>query len=65
MTTFLQYELATSQNWMTYWPAKGYEPPISDLLVLSLQHIQWPKTNFIDFIEILVQKADYRWHSSN
>ena len=43
--------------------AKGYEPLISNLQTLSLQHTQWPKNNFIDWCEILVQKAYYTWHA--
>ena len=46
------------------WPANGFEPQISNLQALSVQHTQWPKNNIFNCYEILVQKADYRWQGS-
>ena len=43
----------------------GFVPQRSIFHALPLQHIWWWRNNIFDCYEILVQKADFRWHDSD
>ena len=67
---YVSLEFCVKQWLMLFkqWPAKGFVPHIYFYLkALSLQHTQMElaKNNAIAKYEILVQKANFRWHGSD
>ena len=47
---------------MIFWSPRVL---LSNLNAFSMQHLWWLKNNIFDRLEILVQKADLRWHGSD
>ena len=47
------------------WPAKGFEPQISNIQAFVTAAHPAAKNIIIDCNEILVLKADIRWHGSD